>query len=172
MKGLDNQLYVTLLVIANLVAVLQLVTSVKWPRIARLSFFMLFAWASWTNWKTCLQNPLVYLEYADLTWSSWYKNFINGWFANNIILAIGFVATCQAMIAIAMLLKGWIFSAGCIAAIAFLLAILPLGIGAGFPSTAIMAFACYILLRKQPANFLWEKNNVTAAQVSINKKLP
>ena len=161
MNGPDNQLYVTLLAIANLLALLQLIASVKWPRIARLSFFILFAWASWANWKTCLQNPLVYLEYADLTWSSLYKNFINGWFANNITVAVGFVATCQAMIALAMLLRGWIYSAGCIAAIVFLLAILPLGIGAGFPSTAIMAFACYILFRKQPANFLLEKN-VTA----------
>ena len=157
MKGPDNQLYITLLIIANLIALVQLFASIKWPRIARLSFFLLFAWASWTNWKTCIQNPLVYLEYADLTWSNVYKNFINGWFANNITVAVGFVASCQAMIAIAMLLRGWIYSAGCIAAIVFLLAILPLGIGAGFPSTAIMAIGCYILIRKQPANFLWEK---------------
>jgi hypothetical protein len=162
MNGPDNKLYMTLLVIANLVAILQLVAAVKWPRIARLSFFILFAWASWTNWKTCLQNPLVYLEYADLTWSNTYKNFINGWFANNITLAVGFVATCQAMIAIAMLLRGWIYSAACIGAIIFLLAILPLGIGAGFPSTAIMTIACYILLQKQPAKFLW-KNKVRLA---------
>lgn len=161
MNGSDNQLYVMLLIIANLVAVLQLVASVKWPRIARLSFFMLFAWASWANWKTCLQNPLTYLEYADLTWSNWYKNFINGWFANNIRVVVSFIATCQAMIAIAMLLRGWIYSAGCIAAIVFLLAILPLGIGAGFPCTAIMAIGCYILFRKQPVNFLWE-NKFTA----------
>jgi hypothetical protein len=157
MTGSDNQLYITLLIIANVIALLLLVASVKWPRIARLSFFLVFAWASWTNWKTCLQNPVVYLEYAGLAWSSLYKKFINGWFAQNITLAVGFVATCQAMIAVAMLLKGWIYSAACIAAIIFLLAILPLGVGAGFPSTAIMAIACYILLRKQPAKFVWEK---------------
>ena len=163
MKGLDNHLYLILLVIANLVAVLLLVTSVKWPRMARLLFFLLFVWASWTNWKTSLQTPLVYLEYADLAWSTWYKNVINGWFANNITPAVGFVATCQGMIAIAMLLKGWIYSAGCIAAIIFLLSILPFGVGSGFPSTAVMAIACYILLRKQPARFLWQKNEVTLA---------
>jgi hypothetical protein len=163
MKGLDNQLYITLLVISNLIAVLQLVAAIKWPRVARLSFFLLFAWASWINWKTCLQNPTIYLEYADLTWSSLYESFIRGWFSKNIQLAVGFVATCQALIAIAMLLKGWIYAAGCIAAIAFLLAILPLGIGAGFPSTAIMAIACYILLRKHPAKFVWVKNKVTPA---------
>ena len=160
MKGLENQTYVLLLVVSNLIALLQLVTAIKWPRIARLSFFLLFAWASWTNWKTCVYNPSAYLEYADLAWSSWYASFINGWFANNITLAVGFVATCQALIAIAMLLKSWIYSAGCVAAIIFLLAILPLGVGAGFPSTAIMAIACYILLRKPAAEHVRQKHKI------------
>jgi hypothetical protein len=39
MNGLDNKLYVTLLIISNLVAILQLIAAIKWPRIARLSFF-------------------------------------------------------------------------------------------------------------------------------------
>ena len=50
MKGLDNQLYLTLLVVSNIVAILQVIAAIKWPRVARLSFFLLFAWASWTNW--------------------------------------------------------------------------------------------------------------------------
>jgi hypothetical protein len=161
MKGLENQTYVLLLVISNVVAVLQLIASVKWPRIARLSFFLLFAWASWTNWRTSQQNPQVYLEYADLAWITSYEDFINGWFSKNIQLAVGFVATCQALIAIAMLLKGWIYSAGCIAAIIFLVSILPLGIGAGFPSTGIMALACYILLKKRPASPIWKGSLVS-----------
>ena len=40
MKGLDNQLYVILLLISNAIAILQLVAAFKWPRLARLSFFM------------------------------------------------------------------------------------------------------------------------------------
>ena len=61
MKGLDNHVYVILLVISNIVAILQLIAAIKWPRIARLSFFLLFAWASWTNWTESLRAPQFYL---------------------------------------------------------------------------------------------------------------
>jgi hypothetical protein len=158
MKGLDNELYITLLIISNVIAILQLVAAIKWPRIARLSFFLLFAWASWTNWETVLQNPEAYLEYADLTWSRWYASFINGWFSKHITLVIGFVATSQALIALSVLFKGWIYAIGCLGAIIFLVAILPFGVGAGFPATGIMAVACFILLKKQPACFVWQRN--------------
>lgn len=163
MKGLDNELYIILLIISNVIAVLQLIGSIKWPRVARLSFFLLFAWASWINWKTAIQSPGDYLEYADLTWISWYASFINGWFARHILLAVGFIATGQALIALSMLLKGWMYAIGCIGAIIFLLAILPFGVGAGFPATAIMAIACFILLKKQPVNFLWQTDKYSIA---------
>lgn len=155
MKGLDNQLYVTLLVISNIVAIFQLIAAIKWPRIARISFFLLFAWASWTNWTESRQSPQFYLEYADLTWSSLYKNFIKGWFANHIQLAVGFIAACQGSIAISLLLKGWLFKIGSMGGIIFLLSILPFGVGSGFPCTAIMATALFILLSKHPHNFIW-----------------
>lgn len=162
MKGLDNDLYVVMLIISNAVAVLQLIAAWKWPRIARLSFFLLFAWASWMNWTTSQQSPQFYLEYADLTWSNWYYEFINGWFADHIQLAVGFVATCQGLIAISLLLKGWIFRIGAIGAIIFLLAILPLGVGSGFPCSGIMAIAIAVLLRKHNNRFLWEKQKTLA----------
>ncbi|TMI71221.1 MAG: hypothetical protein E6H09_14030 [Bacteroidetes bacterium] len=162
MKGLDNELYITLLIFSNIIAILQLVAAIKLPRIARLSFFLLFAWASWTNWKTTLQNPEAYLEYADLTWSRWYASFINGWFAKHISLVIGFVATSQALIAVSMLSKGWIYTIGCLGAIIFLVAILPFGVGAGFPATGIMAIACFILLKKRPAFFIWQNKHSMA----------
>ena len=157
MKGLSNELYVILLTISNVVAILQLIAAVKWPRIARLSFFLLFAWASWTNWTESQQAPQFYLEYADLTWTNWYQDFINGWFARHIQLAVGLIATCQGLIAISMLLKGWVYKIGSIGAIIFLVAILPFGVGSGFPCTAIMAIAIYILLKKNDNKFIWER---------------
>ncbi|MFI5129152.1 MAG: hypothetical protein ACHQFX_04145 [Chitinophagales bacterium] len=156
MKGLDNELYVILLTISNVVAILQLIAAIKWPGIARISFFLLFAWASWTNWTESQQTPQFYLDYADLTWSSWYRYFINGWFAEHVQLAVGFIATCQGLIAISMLLKGWIYKIGGIGAILFLVSILPFGVGSGFPCTAIMAIAIYILLKKHDHSFIWE----------------
>jgi hypothetical protein len=157
MKESSNDLYITLFVIANTIALLQLLLSIKRPGLARLSFFLLFAWASWTNWKTALQMPLVYLEYGDLTWSSWYRDFINGWFASHIRHAVGTIASCQALIALSMLLKGWIFRTGCVGAILFLLAIIPFGMGSGFPTTLIMAIAVALLLKKHNNSYIWEK---------------
>jgi|SRR5689334_15603562 len=158
MKGLDNQLYITLLVISNIVALLQLIAAIKWPRFARFSFFLLFAWASWTNWTESRAAPQFYLEYADLTWSEWYRNFIRGWFAGHIQLAVAFIATCQGLIAVSMLLKGRIFKIGSVGAIIFLLSILPFGVGSGFPCTATMAIAIFILVRKHNREFAWTGN--------------
>ena len=159
MNGWNNEHYVILLIISNAVAILQLVTAIKWPRIARASFFLLFAWASWTNWTTSQQHPEFYLEYADLTWSSWYVSFIHGWFAGNIKLVVGFVAICQALIAISMVFKGWLFKTGCIGAMIFLISIIPFGIGSGFPCTAIMALTIYLLLKKSSHEYIWGKGN-------------
>lgn len=163
MKGLDNQVYVILLIISNIVAILQLIAAIKWPRIARLSFLLLFAWASVTNWTESQRTPHFYLEYADLTWSGWYRNFIKGWFADHIQLAVGSVALCQGLIAVSMLLKGWIYSIGSVGAVVFLLSILPLGVGSGFPCTAIMAIAVIILLRKHNDEFIWSPSKPTTA---------
>jgi hypothetical protein len=155
MKGLDNQLYVILLLISNGIAILQLIAAIKWPRLARLSFFLLFAWACWMNWTTSHQTPDVYIDYANLTWSHWYSNFIHGWFAAHIQSAVGSIAICQGLIAITMLLKGWIYKAGCMGAILFLLCIVPFGVGSGFPATIIMAAAVIILLKNN--TFIWQK---------------
>jgi hypothetical protein len=164
MNGLNDELYVILLIISNAVAILLLIAAIKWPHIARVLFFLLFAWASCTNWATAFQSPQSYLEYAGLSWLDGYRDFINGWFARHIPLAVGFIASCQALIAISMLLKGWIYKIGSIGAIIFLLAILPLGVGSGFPCTAIMAIAIYILLEKHDNKFIWERNKLAGAK--------
>ena len=157
MKGLDNQLYLVLLIISNVIAILQLIAAVKWHRMAKLSFFLLFAWACWMNWTTSQQTPDVYIDYANLTWSQWYGNIIHGWFARHIQLAVGFIAVCQGLIAISMLLKGIVFKTGCIGAIIFLLCIVPFGVGSGFPATVIMAAAIFILFKKHYHKFIWQK---------------
>jgi len=167
MKGLDNELFVILLIVSNVVAILQLIAAIKWPRIARFSFFLLFAWASWANWIESQLRPQYYLDYANLTWSDRYRDFINGWFSGHIQLAVGFIAIGQGLIAISMLLKGWIFRTGSLGAIIFLLAILPFGVGSGFPCTAIMAAAIIVLLRIHNNEFIWEKTDPLRYKKSI-----
>mgnify|MGYP005813411701 CR=1 FL=1 len=148
MPGFDNQTYLWMLLASNLVALLQLFAAIFWPRIARYSFVLLFAWACWMNWTTAISNPRAYLEYADLALFDWTRSFINGWFGRNTLLMVGFIATCQGIIAIGLMLKGWKFMVACIGGILFLLAIVPLGVGSGFPCSIIMAIALTIILLK------------------------
>ena len=155
MKGLDN--YLASYIISNVVAVLMLFAAWKTPRIARVLFFVLFAWAGYTNYNYAIHNPGAYLEYANLSFLYLYIEFIQGWFSQHIMIAIGFIATCQGLIAVSMLLKGWIFKTGCIGAIIFLLAIAPLGVGSGFPCTVIMAVATFVILKRSDENYLWTR---------------
>jgi hypothetical protein len=155
MKGLNNDTYLFMLIAANIIALLILGVTLYRPATARLLFFLLFAWASWMNWNTSHQSPGVYLEYAELTWSDWYKSIINGWFATHTGMAVGMIAVCQALIAISMWLRGWIFRVGAVGAIIFLLAIVPLGAGSGFPCTLLLAIAMGLLIRKSGDTTLW-----------------
>ncbi|MFI5187143.1 MAG: hypothetical protein ACHQF0_10485 [Chitinophagales bacterium] len=155
MKGLENNTYLILYIISNIVALTMLLAAWKQHRILRLMFFLLFAWASWTNWMEAIKAPQFYLDYADLSLLGVYSNFIRGWFSDHIILTVGFIATCQALIAISMLMKGWVFKMGAMGAIIFLLAIMPLGVGSAFPCTLIMAIAMWALFREKQTNYLW-----------------
>ncbi len=156
MKGFENQTYLIGYVISNVVAVLMLWAALKNTRLARLLFFLLFVWASWTNATIVSNRPEVYLEYADLTFLQSYKNFILGWFSEHIKFVVGFIAVSQTLIAVAMLFKGTMLKVGAVGAILFLLAIMPFGVGSGFPTTLIMAVAMLLILRSKNQNFLWK----------------
>jgi hypothetical protein len=158
MKGLENQTYLIAYIISNIVAVLMLLSAWKWPRVARLLFFALFAWACWVNWNIALYSPEDYQDFADLAVLPLYKDFIQGWFHRHTTEVLGAIATCQGLIAMAMLLKGTVYKIGVIGGMVFLLAIMPLGVGAAFPCTLIMAVALYLLLPHH--DYLWkiEKN--------------
>src|SRR5689334_17196109 len=89
MKGLDDNTNLLLYIISNCIALLILLVAWKRVRFARLLFFIVFAWASWTNWRTALNNPETYLGEADLTFFEFYRRFILGWFSQHITLAVG-----------------------------------------------------------------------------------
>jgi hypothetical protein len=159
MKGLENKTYLVAYIISNVLAIVLLLLAWKFPRVARLLFFILFAWAGWTNWGTAMHSPQDYLGYADLTFSEFYKKIILGWFSSHIVPVITFIATCQGLIAVALLLKGWIYKLALIGGITFLLGIVPFGVGSAFPATLIMAIAL-VLLWTQNA-FLWKPQKHT-----------
>ncbi len=155
MKGFENPTYLVLYIISNIAALVMWVAAWKSPRLGRLLFFLLFAWASWTNWNAAIYTPNIYIEYADLSFLNMYRQFIRGWFSEHTQAAVGFIATCQALIAISMLLKRWILKLGVIGAIIFLLAIAPFGVGSAFPCTIIMALGMYVLFHSRAQEYLW-----------------
>jgi hypothetical protein len=148
--------YFTPWILSNSIAILFLIAAIKKPKLARLLFALLFAWACWLNYTTARYNPEEYLNYAVLTPFDLYSDFIKGWFKEHITIMVTLISFGQGLIALGMLLKGWLVRLACYGAIIFFLAIIPLGIGAGFPATLISAVAIYFILKKDDLNYLWK----------------
>lgn len=97
--------------------------------------------------RTALTTPLVYLDYATLTDSTTARRIILGPFAAHVQAYVIVIAIGQAAIAAGLCLRGLPARIAGFGAVAFLVAVAPLGVGAGFPSTLIMAGAMALLLR-------------------------
>ena len=156
MKEFANNAFLIGYLISNSCSLILLFFTLVSPRLARILFFLLFAVASWINWKLALESPQNYLQTADSALDI-YRQFITGWFSRHVLMVVGFIATAQAFIAVSLLLTGWIYKAGIISGIIFLLAIMPLGIGSAFPSTLVMAYGMVWLL-KGKTDYIWKKN--------------
>lgn len=139
----------------NSIALLILVAAIRKPKLARLLFALLFTWACWLNYTTAHNNPEDYLNYAALTPFVVYRDFINAWFKEHISLMVTLISFGQGLMAIGMLLKGWVVRLAGLGAIVFFLAISPLGIGSGFPATLLSALSIYFILKNDDLNYLW-----------------
>lgn len=148
------------LVISNIVVLGILYFCWENERIGRLLMFLLFLTAGCVNWYTVLHRPTDYLYYESFAFISLYRSFIEGWFSQHIQLMVGIIATSQLLIAFSMLLKGWIFKAGALGGMLFLLCILPLGFAAAFPFPIFGAIAFYILLTSKGINYIWKHSIV------------
>lgn len=145
--------------VSNTIALLILWAAIKKPRIARIAFAFLFAWACWINLKTASENPGDYLAYAELTPIGFYRDFITGWFKEHITTMVSAIAVGQGLIALGMLGKGWLVKLACWGAIFFFLGILPLGIGSGFPVPVTGIVTAYFILRKDDFGYIGNRNS-------------
>lgn len=141
-----SEQYVVEHVTALMLATALLAAAHAWPRLARVLYIALFAWACSVNWRTVLERPDVYLEYADLAIVDAYRAFIRGFFAAHVLEIVGAIATCQGLIAAGLLAGGVLARIALLGATVFLVMIAPLGVGSGFPSTVIIAAGCLRLL--------------------------
>ncbi len=146
-------------VITNVVAILLLIAAIWKPKLSRLLFSILFGWACWINYTTANNTPEDYLNYATLTPFEFYREFINGWFKEHVTIMVTLISIGQGMISIGMLLNKWFVRLACVGAIVFLMAIAPLGIGAGFPFSITVSIALYFILKKDGLNFIWKKES-------------
>lgn len=64
MKYLEDTAYLAGYLFFNAFALAAVAAAIKWPRVARWLFFLLFIWASPTNWSTVLRNPEACHNYA------------------------------------------------------------------------------------------------------------
>jgi hypothetical protein len=159
-KNFDSSTVLIAYIASNIVGILFIWVAVKKPRLARLLFFLLFAWACWTNYRTAHRTPEVYIDYAK-TSIKIYADFIHGWFKDHILWMVSLIAVGQALIACGMLLKGLLVKAACIGAIVFLLSIAPLGLYAGFPFSLTASTAAYLMMRRDDLNFIWKRKKTT-----------
>jgi hypothetical protein len=140
--------YLVPYVISNIAAAVMLVLAFRTPRVARGLAVALFAWAAFTNARIALSNPEVYLEYADLTQSGWYRDFIDGWFSRHITPFVLAIAAGQAAIAVLLTRKRQWRSWAVTGAVVFLSAIAPLGVGAAFPFSLTLSAALLVAHRR------------------------
>ena len=150
--------YIIPYTISQIVSIIILILAWKHTKAARILFALLFFWASGTNLYTGIVTPDAYLEYGEMS-IPLYRNFINGWFSKNVSLLISIMATGQFLIAVGMMLKGWMVKMACIGIIIFLLAIAPLLVGSAFPFSITVSIAAYMVLKKNNFNYIWKTKN-------------
>ncbi|MFC2161213.1 hypothetical protein ACFLRW_01010 [Acidobacteriota bacterium] len=116
----------------------------KWAKIGKIIWAVIFICAGIFNAYTMTSDPQAYLMYSQ--WAAGpYKAFINGVFSSNLYLFVYSIAAGQILVGILLFLKRKFFLLGIIGGIIFLIAISPLGIGAAFPSTLLMAFSLILV---------------------------
>ena len=154
---------------SNLVALAMFGLSLPWERrgqptgavprrleIARLLYCLLFLWAGCWNMYLANVRPEEYLTYASLAYSESYRSFILGYFASHVTPIVGGIAVGQLSIAVLVAARDRAVPIGLAGAIVFLLAIVPLGAGSGFPATLIMAAGAAALARGRFTEPLWQ----------------
>ena len=155
---------------SSLIGLLMLVASIRSARAGRVLLSALFVWAAGTNLRVALTTPADYLNYAQFAVLDVYRVFIAGFFAEHTRAVVCTIAVGQAGVAFLLATNGWLRRLGYIGAIVFLLAIVPLGVGAGFPATILMALAAAEVLHAD--RYAVFGRNVTATDEELARALP
>jgi hypothetical protein len=154
MKGLEDYLYVYLVVQA--IGIAFLIAAFRNTRTARWMLSLLFLYAGVHNMYIGIASPDTYLEFSKLS-LGFYSSFIDGWFSRYNHIMIPAIAAGQLLIGTGMLLRDWWVKWSCIGAIIFLVSIIPLMVGSGFPFSITVSLAAYLVLVDDDRRFIWTK---------------
>ena len=138
----------TAFILTNVIAIAVAITAMLWPTVARVLLSTIFIGAFAFNLFTAITYPSLYLEFGEMTPNEFYRSIILGPFSSHVAVYVSIIAIVQLFIGIFISYKGKSMSVAMIGGIIFLAAISPLGFGAAFPSTLILASALVILLFK------------------------
>jgi len=124
--------------IANFVSLAIGFVCFKNSKSGRRIFALVFFIASLLNTILAVFRPSFYLEYGRFSILSIYEEFIYGTFSRNTTILVLLIAICQMAVACGLLGRGIYRTTAIIGALLFLLAMIPLGIGSGFPATLFL----------------------------------
>jgi hypothetical protein len=124
-----------------------IVAAILKAELARKLYAGLFLYATLVNASVAFFAPQSYVANAQYALLESYRAFILGWFAQHVTLTVVAISAGQALISAGLIHGGRAAQAGLVGAIAFFLAIAPLGVGSAFPSSLIWAVgAAYLLM--------------------------
>ncbi|MEW5934291.1 MAG: hypothetical protein AB1816_11990 [Bacillota bacterium] len=132
---------------SNVVSLGLVLLAIRWPRLARALFALIFLGAGVFNLTMAVRDPQVYLVYA--RWAvDLYRRFILGAFSQHTTAIVVAIALGQVTVGVLLAVNRRFLWLGVTGGIIFLLAIAPLGVGSAFPSTLLMAVALYLMWRR------------------------
>jgi hypothetical protein len=158
--GIEN--YLIPYILSNVISIGLIFVYLKWLKIGRFIWVIIFLYAGIFNMKTAFRSPHAYMEmYGETAVFPFYKNFIYVLFNKHTTLFVSIIASGQILIALFLLLKSPWLQLGVLGSIIFLTAITPLGVGSAFPATLFMIARLIVLYRRITIKF---SNNTTATK--------
>ncbi len=141
---------------SNVFALVLVLLSAKWPKIARLLFSVGFVGAGVWNTLTALMRPTFYVTTYGPLATAPYQAFLYGPFATNPALFVVPIAVGEFAIGVLATGKATWLRLSMVGAMVFLAAIAPMGVGSAFPFSIFGIVAAYLLFRKPLDTTLFE----------------
>jgi hypothetical protein len=134
---------------SNILALVLLFFCWKYKTIGRYGYGIVFLLASVTNVIAAINNPQDYLGYGPLILLKFYETFIYGFFAEHIKEIVLAIAFGQFLISFGLFFGRFLYKPAIVGGLIFSIAIIPLGMGSGFPVPILMVISFWLLFSEK-----------------------